>query len=256
MPALPADTISSRMKKILLILPLTALCFACAEKQEVFDPAAVFASAEESMQKGDYEKARKGYQEIQEKAPERSYEPSLMLRIADTYFGEEKYEEALVEYRSFLNYHPANKQAAYAQYQLAMCSYNQFSTIDRDPGMTNAALREFQVLIGKFPGSSYEEEARKYIAVCRDRLAQYEQYVARFYRKKESFPAAIGRYEKLLEDYPESSVEKDSLYELGGVYLKVGEREKGRAVLEKLSRVYPSMAEKAAALMKGAEKAP
>lgn len=244
------------MKKTLLILFIVVLSAACAEKQEVFDPAAVFAKAEEAMQKEDFEKARKGYQEIQEKAPEKSYDPSLMLRIADTYFGEEKYEEALVEYRSFLNYHPVNKQSAYAQYQLAMCSYKQLSTIDRDPGMTRAALREFQTLLTKYPRSAYEEEARKYIAVCNDRLAQYELYVARFYAKKGSSVAAIGRYAKLLDDYPGTSVEKDALYELGGIYLRTGEREKGKAMLEKVGRLYPSMAEKAAALMGGQEGAP
>jgi len=244
------------MKKILFILIISVLSAACAEKQEVFDPTAVFSRAEEYMQKGDFENARKGYQEIQEKAPEKSYDPSLMLRIADTYFGEEKYEEALVEYRSFLTYHPVNKQSAYAQYQLAMCSYQQLSTIDRDPGMTRTALREFQTLITKYPRSSYEEEARKYSAICKDRLAQYELYVARFYAKKGSYVSAIGRFTKLLDDYPGSSAEKDALYELGESYLGMGEREKARAVLEKLSRLYPSMAEKAAALMEGAGGAP
>lgn len=244
------------MKNTGIILFFILVLSACAEKQEVFDPAAVFLTAEEAMHKGDFENARKGYQEIQEKAPEKGYDPSLMLRIADTYYGEEKYEEALVEYRSFLNYHPVNKQSAYAQYQIAMCSYKQLSSIDRDPGMTRSALREFQALLAKYPRSSYEEEARRNIAVCSDRLAQYEHYVARFYAKKGSYPAAIGRYEQLLAEYPGASTEKDALYELGGIYLRTGEREKGRALLEKLGLLYPSMAEKAAALTGGPEGAP
>jgi outer membrane protein assembly factor BamD len=100
-----------------------------------------------------------------------------------------------------------NKQSAYAQYQLAMCSYQQLSTVDRDPGLTRAALREFQTLLTKYPRSAYEEEASKYVAICKDRLAQYELYVARFYAKKGSYLSAIGRFTKLLADYPGSSVE-------------------------------------------------
>lgn len=244
------------MKKSLLIVLFLLLSAACAEKKEVFDPVAAFSAAEESMQKGDYEKARRAYQELQEKAPEKSYDPAVMLRIADTYFGEEKYEEALVEYQNFLNYHPANKEAPYAQYQLALCSYNQMSTIDRDPEMTRSALREFQALLKKYPGSNFEEQAGNYIAICLDRLAQYEFYVARFYGKKGSTRAAIGRLEKLLADYPGSSVEKDALYEAGAAYLKAGERDKARAMLETLGRKYPSMAEEAASLMEKPGAAP
>jgi len=222
---------------------------ACAEKKEVFDPAAAFGMAEEKMQKGDYENARKGYQEIQEKSPERTYEPALMLRIADTYYGEEKYEEALVEYRSFLNYHPANKEAAYVQYQIAMCNYMRLSTIDRDPEMTRTALREFQTLLAKFPKSVYEKEAREGIALCSDLLAQYEMYVAQFYQRKGNLRVAIVRYEKLLADYPGSTVEKDALYEAAKASLTLGEREKARSLAETLVQKYPAMADKAAPLL-------
>jgi outer membrane protein assembly factor BamD len=237
------------MKKSLPVLLLFVLLSGCAEKNEVFDAAAAFSTAEQSMQKGDYGKARKAYQEIQEKAPEKSYDPAVMLRIADTYFGEEKYEEAFVEYQAFLNYHPANKGAPYAQFQLALCSYNQLSTIDRDPELTRAALREFQTLLRKYPGSSYEEQAKEYIAVCLDRLAQYEFYVARFYQKKGAYRAAIGRFEKLLAEYPGASVEKDALFDIGASYLNVGDRDQAKAKLDMLARKYPSMAEKAASLM-------
>jgi outer membrane protein assembly factor BamD len=237
------------MKKSLPVLLLFVLLSGCAEKNEVFDPAAAFSTAEQSMQKGDYGKARKAYQEIQEKAPEKSYDPAVMLRIADTYFGEEKYEEAFVEYQAFLNYHPANKSASYAQFQLALCSYNQLSTIDRDPELTRAALREFQALLRKYPGSSYEEQAKAHVTICLDRLAQYEFYVARFYQKKGSFRAAIGRFERLLADYPGSSVEKDSLYEVAVSYLNVGEGDRAKAKLDLLAQRYPSMADRAALLM-------
>ena len=85
------------------------------------------------MKSGDFEEARKEYQLIQEKSPEKAYDAVLMLRIADTYFGEKKYSEAQVEYQAFLNYHPVHKDAAYAQYQIAMCSYRELTSIDRDP---------------------------------------------------------------------------------------------------------------------------
>ena len=227
------------MKKLLIILLITAIA-GCAEKEVVFDPIAAFQKAEESMNKGSWEKARKGYQEIEEKAPERSYDPSLMLRVADTYFGEEKYDEARVEYQAFLNYHPVSKDAAYAQYQIALCSYDQLTTIDRDPEPARIAIKELETLLKKYPKSSYEALAVKNIALCKDRLSEYETYVGRFYYKKGAYQSAIGRFEKLLKDYPNSAGEKDALYYAGLSYKELGKRDDALRVFELLSNKYPS----------------
>ncbi len=228
------------MKKILSILFLVILA-ACAAKEPPFDPVKAFHDAEEDMRKEAFEKARKNYQAIQEKSPDKSYDAVLMLRIADTYYGEEKYSEALVEYQAFLNYHPANRDAAYAQYQIGMCNYNDLSTIDRDPSPAYAVVKEMQKLLDKYPKSGYEDQAKKYIAICRDWIADYELYVARFYYKKDSYKAAATRCEKLLKDYPGSSAEKEALYYAGLSYSELGEKDKARSRFEMLAEKYPAM---------------
>lgn len=228
------------MKKLLAILLLTILA-GCATTEPPFDATAVFSGAEENMRNENYEKARKGYQEIQEKSPDKSYDAALMLRIADTYFGEEKYEEALVEYQAFLNYHPVHRDAVYAQYQIALCSFNQMTTIDRDPDPTRTALKEFQTLLKKYPKSVYVDQAKKNMSVCLDRLSEYELYVGRFYHRKGAYQAAVGRFEKLLHDYPGSSAEKDALYYNGLSYVKLGQRDQARKTFETLMKKYPSM---------------
>lgn len=227
------------MKKSFIIILLLLSFVGCAPKEPPFDPVAVFKEAEENMREKDFEKARKKYQDIQEKAPDKSYDAVMMLRIADTYFGEEKYSEAQVEYQAFLNYHPVHKDAAYAQYQVGMCSYKELTTIDRDPVPAQTVIKEMRKLIEKFPRSSYVEEAKKYIATCRDRLAEYELYVAKFYFKKDSYKAAVVRCEKLLKDYPGLSAEKDALYYAGRSYLELGERDKARIKFETLAQKYP-----------------
>jgi len=231
------------MKKIITIL-LFVLLAGCA-KEPPFDPVEKFNEAEDKMQRFKYEDARKAYQEIQEKAPDRSYDADIMLRIADTYYGEEKYAEAQVEYQAFLNFHPVHRDAPYAQYQIGMCSYKELTTIDRDPAVTRTALKEFQTLLTKYPGSPYEEEGKKYLASCREKLAEYELYVGRFYYKKGSYLAAVGRLEKLLRDYPGLAAEKDALYYLGLTRQELGDREKAITAFEALAAKYPDRAKEA-----------
>jgi outer membrane protein assembly factor BamD len=228
------------MKKILFIVIFTLLA-GCASSPPPYDAAAVFKEAEENMRQEAFEKARKGYQEIQEKSPNKSYDAVLMLRIADTYYGAEQYSEALVEYKAFLNYHPAHKDAAYAQYQIAMCSYKELTTIDRDPTPAYQVIREMRMLLDKYPKSGYEEQAKKYISICTDWIAEYELYVARFYYKMGAYKAAAGRCDKLLHDYPGSTSERDAFYYAGLSYAELGERDLARARFEALAQKYPAM---------------
>jgi outer membrane protein assembly factor BamD len=228
------------MKKILVIMLLTLLA-GCAAKEPPFDAVAVFKEAEENMRTQSFEKARKEYQQIQERSPDKSYDADLMLRVADTYYGEEKYSEALVEYRAFLNYHPVHKDAPYAQYQIAMSNYKDLTTIDRDPAPAHAVIKEMRKLIEKYPRSGYEEQAKKYISICTDWIAEYELYVAHFYYKKGSYKAAAGRCETLLKDYPGSGSEKDALYYAGLSYKELGEKDLARARFETLAQKYPAM---------------
>jgi outer membrane protein assembly factor BamD len=236
------------MKKAVFLLLFTILA-GCAAKEPPFDAVAKFREAEEKMQGFKYEEARKAYQEIQENAPDRSYDADIMLRIADTYYGEEKYAEAQVEYQAFLNFHPVHRDAPYAQYQIGMCSFQEISTIDRDPGVTRTALKEFQKLIEKYPKSPYEGEARKKIASTREHLAAYELYVGKFYHKKGSYQAAIGRLEKLIRDYPGTAVEPDARYYTGLSYMEKGDGPRAIEAFEDLVSRFPGRTDQVAPLL-------
>ena len=225
-------------RTFLVLLPILLGLAACA-KEPVFDPVTKFRDAEDKMQRFKYEDARKAYQEIQEKAPDRSYDADIMLRIADTYYGEEKYSEAVVEYQAFLNFHPVHRDASYAQFQVGMCNYNDLTTIDRDPSIPRTTIKEFQKLLDKYPGSPYEALAKKHIAECRDRLAAYELYVGRFDYKKGAYEAATVRLEKMVKDFPGSASEEEALYVTALAHLERGERDEALRTFETLRERYP-----------------
>jgi len=229
------------MKIKLAFITFLVVITACASKEPPFDAITSFREAEENMRNADYEKARKHYQEIEEKSPDKSYDAVLMLRVADTYYGEEKFSEAAVEYQAFLNYHPVHKDAAYAQYQIALCSYKDLLTIDRDPTPAFTVIKEMRKLLEKYPKSGYETEANRYIAICTEWIAEYELYVARFYYRKDAYKAAAGRCEKLLTDYSGSRVEKDALLYAGLSHQKLNEKDLARERFKTLEQKYPAM---------------
>jgi len=196
------------------------------------------------MQRFKYEEARKVYQEIQEKAPDRSYDADIMLRIADTYFGEEKYAEAQVEYQAFLNFHPVHRDASYASTRSACAATKRSRPLTAIPPSPRRTER-VPGPAGKVPGSPYEEEAKNLIADCREKLAEYELYVGRFYYRKGAYKSALGRLEKLLGDFPGAAAEKDALYYVGLSFQERGDKAKAITTFETLAAKYPAMAKEA-----------
>ena len=64
--------------------------------------------------------------------------------------------------------------------------------------------------------------------------------VGEFYMKKQSFNAAIGRFEGLLKTVPDYKQKERVLLALGIAYKKAGEHEKSEETLKSLLREYPS----------------
>ena len=81
--------------------------------------------------------------------------------------------------------------------------------------------------------------ARGEIAKVEDRLAEHEYMVGRFYLRYRLPPAAIGRFEKLLEDYPSYQGRDRALYHLGIAYRAAKRADDAQSTFSKLREQYP-----------------
>ena len=69
----------------------------------------------------DYTKAIETFQAIIDNYPYSDYAIQAELAIADAYFEDEKYEEALSYYRDFGDLHPQHEKVPYTLFQAALC---------------------------------------------------------------------------------------------------------------------------------------
>lgn len=172
---------------------------------------------------------------------EKNYEPMMILRRAEAYFRKDEPIEAQAEYQRFLDLHPLHPLADYAQYKLAMSSYCQIRTIDRDPEPAEKALTAFQKLLSNYPKTAYAEPAREKLGEIQDGLARHEIYVGRFYFRKGAYPAAIARLERVVEQHPREPVTIEALLYLAAALNAAGERAKAEAALERLLADFPEL---------------
>jgi outer membrane protein assembly factor BamD len=170
---------------------------------------------------------------------ERNYDPKVILKRAEALYQEGEYIEAIGEYQHFLDLHPLHEWADYAQLKLGLSYFQQFTTIDRDPGPVQKARESFQKLLTTYPNTKYADEAQKRLASCQERLAQHQFYVGRFYYKQEAYPAAIHRFEEILASYPNDPVAADSLYYLALSYEQQGKAELAVSRLQDLIEKHP-----------------
>jgi outer membrane protein assembly factor BamD len=164
-------------------------------------PDGLYKRGAELYQEGRYKKAIEAFQRLKEQYPLHGMVVSAEIGIADSYFSDENYIEAEMVYRDFISLRPTNENLPYAMYQLGMCHYSQMGAIDRDQIETIKALKEFERLVARFPGSKFSILAERHLLECRKRLAEKEFYVGNFYFTRGKYKAALGRFEAIARDY-------------------------------------------------------
>lgn len=233
------------IRRYFLYLIVCLSVMACATdktavKEPAFVPEESFAKANELISRGNYEEARKILETVKSKDSSQEYALLARIRIADTYFDDEAYDEAVVEYESFLDLYPYSKYASYAQYKLAMSFFERITTVDISYSLAKRALDEFEKLQRVYPRNPYMDIIDNRIKTCMNMLAEYEFYVGNFYYNKGSFNAAIGRFNVILKSYPASNKVPEALYFTGLSYKNLGQRDEALNTLTALINQFPS----------------
>jgi len=101
------------------------------------------------------------------------------------------------------------------------------------------ALKSFQLFLTTYPNSLYATDVKGHLATCRQKLAESELSIGRFYYRQCSFPAAISRLEGVIKDYGDLPVMEPALFLLGQAYADSGRDGDARQRLEQLLAQYP-----------------
>ncbi|GAB6145409.1 outer membrane protein assembly factor BamD [Desulfocicer niacini] len=158
-----------------------------------------------------YRDAIRSFTTLRDWYPFSKYAILAELKIADSHYKLEAYEEAIPAYQEFENLHPRNEAIPFVIYRIGMCWYNQIRSVDKDQTPAAKAMAEFQRLIDRFPQDGLSGKARKKIQKCMESLAGHEAYVADYYFKTKQYKAALKRYESLFAVYPDTSSGKRAL---------------------------------------------
>ena len=168
------------------------------------------------------EKAIRYFSEVERLYPYSEWAKRSLIMQAFSQHKAKSYEDARASAQRYLDLYPAEDDAAYAQYLLALSYYDQIDEVGRDQGLTFQALQGMRDVIEKYPDSEYARSAILKFDLAFDHLAAKEMEIGRYYLKKGQYSAAINRFRVVVQDFQTTSHTAEALHRLVEAYLALG----------------------------------
>ncbi|RUS59956.1 outer membrane protein assembly factor BamD [Pseudorhodobacter sp. E13] len=162
------------------------------------------------------------FSEVERLYPYSEWAKRSLIMQAFSQHKAKNYEDARASAQRYLDLYPAEEDAAYAQYLLALSYYDQIDEVGRDQGLTFQALQGMRDVIEKYPDSEYARSAILKFDLAFDHLAAKEMEIGRYYLKKGQYTAAINRFRVVVQDFQTTTHTAEALHRLVEAYLALG----------------------------------
>jgi outer membrane protein assembly factor BamD len=166
----------------------------------------------------DHAEAIEKFQQIIDNYPYSDYAVLAELKIADSYFEQEQYDEALSYYRDFSELHPDHEKVPYTLLRAGLCRYHQSRPSNRDQTATRESLSFLDQLLSRYPRAPEANEGEPLWLEMRVRLGTHAMEIGDFYMEREEFQSAADRYRSVLNEFPGVGLDAQALYKLGVCY--------------------------------------
>jgi len=223
------------MKKFIISLITLFVIFACASKNDIErDAATYFKEGLTYFQNKKYEKAAILFEEALKKADTPELAAKAQLFLADSYYFDRQYEEAISAYKSYLELYEDKPDAKRALLRLGLSYYAMLKPIDRDQSYTREAYKIFLELNTKYPDFAKEYNIQDKISHLKNMLAEKDLYVAKFYIRIGEKKAALIRLKKIINEYKDTKVYPDAALLYAKVLIDNNKLEMAVSILNQL----------------------
>lgn len=230
--------------KYLILLAFFLTHCVSYDQHDTSKPSGAFGLAKQLEEDERYEEALAQYRDLKNRFPYSRFAVEAELQMAEIYFKKESFAEAQGAYQLFKELHPKHPKIDYVTFKIGESIFMQLpSTLDRDLSLAPAAIKEFQVLMRDFPNSPYIAKAKEKRQEIIDMLANKELYIADFYYRTERWKPALVRYEKYMHDFPSHKKQPHAYYRAALSADKFGDEKKRTLLLRTLIDRYPESRE-------------
>lgn len=202
------------MARALIVACSIVAAAGCGYKErqaEQLQPGNMYEKAHKLLIGGDYRGAVRYYEALNSRYPFSEEARQSRLDIIYAYYRAREQESAEDAADQFIRENPTHPRVDYVMYLRGLIYFERspnflerwFNTDlnERPPQDVRRAFDAFEQLIKQHPNSMYAQDARQRMIYLRNRLAEYEVYVANLYFKRQAYVAAIDRARFTIENY-------------------------------------------------------
>jgi len=184
-------------------------------------PEQIYAKAQKAIRNGSYAEAVKQLEALQSRFPFSEPARQAQLDLIYAYYKSHQVDPAIDAADTFIRENPTNPTVDYAYYMKGLVYFERqanwlerrFGTdlSERPPVNAKKSFDAFQQLIEKYPHSKYIGDAQQRMIYLRNRLADFELHVARYYMRRGAYVGALNRAKFCVENYDGAPAVKGSL---------------------------------------------
>jgi outer membrane protein assembly factor BamD len=171
----------------------------------------IFEKARASMENGNYRNAISYYEALEARFPFSNQTRQSQLDLIYCYYKNGEPESAIDAATQFERENPTHPRVDYALYMRGLANFRgqhnvlhrlfRIDLAQRPPEGARESFSAFSQLLQRYPASPYAADARQRMIFLRNRLAEHENYVARYYLKRGAYLAALNRAKFAMQSY-------------------------------------------------------
>ena len=212
---------------ILVVALLVSACSSTPDKEATEQE--LYEDARRAIKLRNFNQATIALEELESRFPFGKYAEQAQLDLVYARYSSLDLDGAILAAERFIRLHPQSPNVDYAYYLKGIANYHldlgvasqYFPMVEesaRDPGHMRTAFDDFKELVERFPESRYAADARQRMLQIRNRLAEYELHVARYYVRREAYLAAANRAAYVVKHFPNSPSVEDALIMMVELY--------------------------------------
>jgi outer membrane protein assembly factor BamD len=235
-PTCKPERPARRRATLLAVAATIAMLAACAgndvEEEEIGNLNEAYNTARQSIGRGNFRRGIEIFEAIQARYPFSDLSRQIQLELMYAYYKSGEPERAIDAADTFVRENPIHPRVDYALYIKALAYFEgdpgflerwfRRDMSRRPPEGVDEAYATLRRLVERYPASPYAEDAHQRMVYLKNRLAEYENYVADYYLRRGAYVAAMNRAKTALEQYNGAEGNAESLKILAEAYDRLG----------------------------------
>lgn len=231
--SLPRQLARGGVLALCLVLLATAGCRTHREKDLTkSSPDLLYKKAHKSLVAYDFQAAIKQYEALTARFPFTEQARQARLDLIYAYYRAGEGESATDAAETFIRENPTHPRVDYAWYVKGLVDFERtpngmehlfrVDLTQRPPSTARKAFSAFRTVVEQYPKSEYAHDALQRMIYLRNRLANYEVHVARYYLKRGAYVAAAQRAKGCVENFDGAPAVREALQIMIQSYDRLG----------------------------------